>query len=175
MKRLTGTNTLLILAFFLGYAPVLAQEPYPVKDIVDPMYLTAMGGSVYFRYDDGIHGSEFWKSDGTAAGTAMVKDINPGPGNSDPNEMFAVFGMLYFCANDGEHGWELWKSDGTEDGTVMIMDINPGSGDSYPREFQRIGNKLLFTAVDNIHGRELWALDLPPTYSCYLPLVLRCA
>jgi len=32
---------------------------------------------VFFAANDGITGFELWKSDGTAAGTVLVKDINP--------------------------------------------------------------------------------------------------
>ena len=66
---------------------------------------------------------ELWKSDGTAAGTVMVKDINPGSGNSAPLSLTNVNGKLYFAANDGADGDELWKSDGTAAGTLMVKDI----------------------------------------------------
>src|SRR4051812_4942665 len=47
--------------------------------------LTAVGGSLFFSASDGVHGGELWKSDGTPAGTGMVKDINSnGSATSNP-------------------------------------------------------------------------------------------
>ena len=63
------------------------------------------------------------ETDGTEAGTVLVKDINPG-GNSNPDQLVNVNGTLFFIADNGSDGLELWKSDGTEGGTVMIKNIN---------------------------------------------------
>ena len=90
-----------------------------------------MDGTLFFRANDGEHGDELWKSDGTAAGTVLVKDINPG-GSGTIDNLTAVDGTLFFTADDGEHGNELWKSDGTEAGTVLVKDINPGSAYGFP-------------------------------------------
>ena len=38
-----------------------------------------------FPSHDGTNGAELWKSDGTASGTVMVKDINSGSGSSSPS------------------------------------------------------------------------------------------
>src|SRR2546430_3233928 len=84
-------------------------------------------GSLYFNADDGTHGVELYKSNGTLAGTSMLKDINP-TGSSLPASFFVFNGIFYFTANDGTHGVELWKTDGTSDGTPMVADINPTPG-----------------------------------------------
>jgi len=98
-----------------------------------PRDLINVGGTLFFSADDGINGRELWKSDGTAAGTVMVEDINPGPATCFPSgiasgSLTAMCGTLFFSADDGTHGRELWKSDGTTAGTVLVKDINPGSG-----------------------------------------------
>ncbi|MEP7379353.1 MAG: ELWxxDGT repeat protein [Chloroflexota bacterium] len=115
-------------------APVGAtSEPTLVKDIKptggsNPTSLTAVGSTLFFAANDGVHGNELWKSDGTAAGTKMVKNIRPYGKNSDPDNLVNVNGMLFFTAIDGVHGRELWKSDGTKAGTVMVKDLIPSGG-----------------------------------------------
>ena len=41
----------------------------------NPFDLTAVNGTLFFSADDGVHGRELWKSNGTVAGTVLVKDI----------------------------------------------------------------------------------------------------
>src|SRR5215203_7573161 len=58
--------------------------PYLVKNInasggSKPEQLTPMGDNVYFTADDGIHGRELWRTDGTNVGTQLVKDVDPDP------------------------------------------------------------------------------------------------
>ena len=73
---------------------------------------------------DGTNGTELWKSDGTASGTVMVKDINSG-GSSDPDELAFVGNTLYFQADDGTNGVELWKSERNLL-RLMVKDIDNG-------------------------------------------------
>ena len=41
-----------------------------------PAHLTAVGNTLYFSGHDSTNGRSLWKSDGTTAGTVMVKDTD---------------------------------------------------------------------------------------------------
>jgi ELWxxDGT repeat protein len=88
----------------------------------------AVGQTLFFSANGPDTGMELWKSDGTAGGTILTRDILPGAGSGLTSFPFpaAVGDTLFFAANDGTHGQELWKSDGTEAGTVMVKDIASG-------------------------------------------------
>jgi len=102
-----------------------------VKDINDgdgngnPRNPYVFNGSIYFNADDssGVNtggadlGQELWTTDGTAAGTVLVKDIRVGSANSSPNFFFELGGILYFSANEGA-GLRIFQTDGTDAGTV---------------------------------------------------------
>lgn len=99
-----------------------------VKDIratggSNPSSLTASGGKVFFQATDGTNGYEPWVSNGTTAGTFMLKNIKA-TGSSYPEEFTPISGgRVVFAATDGANGRELWVSDGTKAGTKLLKDI----------------------------------------------------
>jgi ELWxxDGT repeat protein len=123
-----------------------------------------LNGTLFFVASAGFRNGavELWRSDGTAAGTTMVKDINP-TGSSNPHELISVNGTLYFVADDGVHGEELWKSDGTAAGTTMVKDINPndfGPTGSRTAQLTDVNGTLFFRAdAFDTKGNELWKSD----------------
>ena len=114
-----------------------------------------VNGTLFFAADDGGTGVELWKSDGTGAGTVLVKDIRGG-GSSSPHELVDVNGTLFFAAEDVGTGIELWRSDGTGAETVLVKDIRGGGGSSSPHELVDVNGILFFAAHGGGTQVELW-------------------
>jgi ELWxxDGT repeat protein len=148
----------------LSFTPHLFKDiNHLTTDSSAPGAVVALGGSegLFAASDGAAHGRELWKSDGTAAGTQMVLDINPGSAGSRPSLLTNVNGTIFFAADDGVHGRELWRSDGTATGTKLVKDINP---DQYYNNFflravdvqVNLDGTLFFTANDGTNDVELW-------------------
>ncbi|HJQ97939.1 MAG TPA: ELWxxDGT repeat protein [Candidatus Polarisedimenticolaceae bacterium] len=125
-----------------------------------PLDFGVSGDLFYFLAADETHGLELWRTDGTVAGTRMVKDINPGGGHAvgtfDRLECVAMGEMLVFVAYDGIHGRQLWRTDGTEAGTIRLTDL---SQVGISRLAGDVGGVLLFAASATLGDLELWRSD----------------
>lgn len=155
-------------------------------------YFTNAGasGSVLFSNYGQIHGRELWTSNGTTAGTRILKDINAGanfwsnPGgpsnpSSVPNGGTAfstrfqkVGSRIVFPATSFAKGRELWTSDGTGPGTILLRDHIPGAGDGIDDgtiEFVfSNGTFAVYLANDVLRGESLWATFGTPQSTRFL-------
>jgi len=138
-----------------------------------PADFTEVNGTLFFTACDGVHGWELWRTDGTASGTYMVRDIDPRPlrgdathdGCSDgqstrPRQLRAVNGRLCFFVDDQFQSQQLWTSDGTPEGTVMLKEVVPPpsfpvppSGFAPVNTVTTLGGTLFFAAG------KLWKSD----------------
>jgi ELWxxDGT repeat protein len=131
MKR----SHVLLLSVCLLVASVASAAPrrIPINDASlvvgqssNPQQFVTVGSQVFFTAGDGTHGSELWRTDGTAAGTRLVKDVNPGTEGSEATLAGAMGNVLVFTATTGTTR-QLWRSDGTAAGTFVLGTVPPSA------------------------------------------------
>jgi ELWxxDGT repeat protein len=107
-------------------------------------------GRAVFVADDGVHGTELWVTDGSAAGTSLVKDIHLGSQGAYLHHFAAIGnGQAVFSADEGINGIELWVTDGTSLGTHLVKNINSMPFSSTPYGFTPIDNTSVVNRVLN--------------------------
>ncbi|KAA3656071.1 MAG: hypothetical protein DWQ04_32130 [Chloroflexi bacterium] len=152
-------------------------EPILVKDI-DPGYggsfptnLTNVNGTLFFTALDENNQFGLWKSDGSTAGTVLVKEISTGIKN-----IINVDGTLFFTYDDEGTGGELWKSDGTTAGTVLVKVFNNDTAITTPRNLTNVDGALFFTVNADIwksDGTESGTVLVKDFYFPYVSIATR--
>jgi ELWxxDGT repeat protein len=120
----------------------------------------AVGNTVYFSATAtvALHQTALWKTDGSAAGSQLVKDTTSAAQAREISGMAALGNTVFFVGPDGSGGNGLWKSDGTANGTALVtsMASNPGY---IGASLTPVGNYIYFDGFDASAGWELWRTD----------------
>ncbi len=152
-----------------GTRRVRDVAPGPTGALVDPagriLQQTGVArGALVFIADDGAHGPEPWRSDGTEAGTTLLRDFDPrlpvALANGLALSLADVGDRVLLAPLDRDAGVEPWITDGTAPGTRRLADIAPGvrSGLKSGAPFASTRTHVFFGADDGSSGYELWAM-----------------
>ena len=123
--------------------------------------LASINNKIYFNATTNSNGNELWVTDGTNAGTTLVKDIYLGTLNSNIEKLTSINNYLLFSANDGNRLYNtLWKSDGTPNGTFELKDTNLTQNSDMDLRFVEFNGEVFFpSGYNSSNGVELWKTD----------------
>ena len=125
----------------------------------------ALGSRFVYYADTPAAGIEPWVTDGTAAGTHLLRDVYPGETWSNPL-FYLEIGVLhddaFLFALDPVHGYEPWITDGSSAGTRLLADLDTQVSALPPcfwfhcNAIGAVGDRLFAGLHDPQHGHEPW-------------------
>lgn len=118
--------------------------------IESPSWFHDVDGTLFFAQHNAL-----WKSNGTLAGTVLVRTIDPFPAPEVALSSFThVDGVLYFISS-GPNGTELWRSNGTTGGTILVKKLVEPGIFGFTQIVGTAGGDL-FVSVPSVNGYQLW-------------------
>ncbi len=88
-------------------------------------YLTATSRALVFQANTLTNVTELWTSDGTAGGTALLKDFSYGSQTTSIDfRPFSNSDPLLFVWDSTSSTYSLWKTDGTDAGTEKVLQFS---------------------------------------------------
>ena len=118
-----------------------------------PAAFGVIGNSMIFAANAGSSDSELWKTDGTAAGTSMIKVLAPSQLYYTPSDFTTVGGKVFFVTQTATD--TLWVTDGTTAGTTELATFNGTLAD-----LMAFDGKLAFIESSSYRSENsLWLSD----------------
>ncbi|HEX7185436.1 MAG TPA: ELWxxDGT repeat protein [Thermoanaerobaculia bacterium] len=122
-----------------------------------------IGGVVVFTTQGPESTCDFWRTDGTVAGTRQLMDA---PVYDPPLEEPVRAGGKVFFLVEENGGASLWRTDGTIAGTLRLRSFHFDDNQSLydrPRYVTAIGSRVFFIARGQTGGdEEIWTSDGTP-------------
>ncbi len=109
------------------------------------------GQTLLFSADDGVHGSELWRTDGAPGSATMVQDILPGAASSSPSHLMTRGGSVLFWADWAGTGSDPWISDGTTAGTGLVRPLSPAG---VPQAVSEMDGAVYFLVSRNLFATD---------------------
>lgn len=139
-----------------------AEEPA----IID---LAPVAGGVIVMGYTAEFGIEPWFSNGSKAGTALIRDINPGAAGSEikvttccsyyfATEFTTMGSSIAFMAKTGSAGNQIWLSDGSAQNTRQISTFEPNA--ELVAELEGLNDGLIIAAVQQPELIQIIKIDL---------------
>ncbi len=110
----------------------------------------SFGEEVYFMAQGKTSVAELWKTDGTLAGTRLVKDLIR-PDVYGHTFMVTAGSSLYIGTRAQYPFYDLWVSNGSPEGTRFVKRVEFFTAAGIPAL-----NQLVFQEKDLARGQELW-------------------
>ncbi len=124
-----------------------------------------VGSKLFFNGTDPLHGSALWVTDGTAAGTRLVRNTAAGAPGMEPISMTAFAGKLYYTSRTANS--TIWLSDGSDAGTRQFSAL------TYFNDFNTAVGGLLYTrGTTDSFNNGIWVTDGDPAHQTQLSTTL---
>ena len=154
----TETGTTMVYSF----SRPAAEEPAIVDLAPVASGVIVMGYTAEF-------GIEPWFSNGSNAGTALIRDINPGKAGSEikvntccsyyfATEFTVMGNSIAFMAKTGNAGNQIWLSDGTTQNTHQISTFEQNN--ELVTELERLNNDHIIAAVQQPDVVQIVKIEL---------------
>lgn len=98
--------------------------------------------------------AQLYKTDGTPAGTSLIKNIE-----YIGNKSYTVYNNELYFVRGGDFTNQLWKTDGTSSGTVQVIQICPDTLNGFIIRPFTVGNSMFFQADDGVTGLKWYKSD----------------
>lgn len=137
----------------------------------------SVNGWYYFNADDGTHGEELWRTDGTANGTSLVADLYPGSRGSFPNGFIALGDKILFATyewvapDSGQYSAaRYWSVDTTNNEVTLLhsfanTDLMSSNNTYHDLKRPVVSNGVVYFAAEDLgenKQNQIWRSDGTP-------------
>jgi len=164
LKRLLFIILFLCLSF-AGNTQTLVLDIANGTDHSNPRKLKAGKSGIVFLAEDPQYGLELFRSDGTAEGTNIFMDHEPGEKGIVLWDFEVVDDKVYY-AIDKKRAVELRIGDISTGKSTLIytmdtrIDYSVNSPEKHQLQFTRLNNRLFFVFTNETNQKEIWSIDI---------------